>query len=91
MDTEKKVQVPRILFTGKRGVNIKIWTFLYINDHRWFTAKEISEYLELPLSTVQLSLKRINKIAPRIHSEDIQTEGPGRPEKRYRLQRNFIP
>jgi len=88
MDNEERdVLIPEILRQGRRGSNVRIWTFLYLNDWRWFTAREIAEYLDLPLSTVQLSLRKINIIAPRIRCKDIQTDQRGRPEKQYRFQR----
>ena len=82
--------VPPILKLGTRGVRTKIWTFLYVNENRWFTAKEISRYLKMPLSTVQLALKDIRQYAPRIISDDKYKSGKGRPEKIYVFKRTFI-
>jgi hypothetical protein len=53
-------------------------------------AKEISGYLEMPLSTVQVALKDLLKVAPRVWPVDRCREGKGRPEKTYSFQR-FIP
>ena len=81
------VEIPVILRMGRHGSNVKIWTFLYVNSGRWFTSRDISEYLDLPLSTVQLALRRVHRIAPRVQSEEIIVDNRGRREKRYRLQR----
>ena len=72
---------------GRHGSNIKIWAFLYVNSGRWFTSRDIAEYLDLPLSTVQLALRQVHRMAPRVQSEDIEVEYRGRREKRYRLMR----
>ena len=58
-----------------------------MNERRWFTAREISGYLEMPLSTVQVALKDLLRIAPRVWSLDKDRVGRGRPEKRYSFQR----
>jgi len=81
------VWVPEILKVEKRGVRAKIWTFIYLNTPRWFTAQEISNHLGMPLSTVQMALKDLRDIAPRIDSRDKEISGKGRPEKEYRFQR----
>jgi predicted transcriptional regulator len=87
MTAHDEPEIPDILKKGRRGANIKIWTFLRLNEDQWFTARDISGYLELPLSTVQLALRRLVVIAPRIHSEDIMIDQRGRPEKRYRFKK----
>ena len=79
-----------MLKIGTRGVRAKIWAFLLVNERRWFTAKEISGYLEMPRSTVQVALKDLLRIAPSVWSLDKERVGKGRPEKRYSFQR-FIP
>jgi len=61
-----------------------------VNEKRWFTAREISDHLEMPRSTVQVALKDLLRIAPRVWSVDKDREGKGRPEKTYSFQR-FIP
>jgi predicted ArsR family transcriptional regulator len=61
-----------------------------VNERRWFTAKEISDFLEMPLSTVQVSLKDLLQVAPRVWSVDKDRKGKGRPEKMYSFQK-FIP
>jgi predicted transcriptional regulator len=61
-----------------------------VNERRWFTAKEISDHLEMPLSTVQVALRDLLRIAPSVWSLDKEREGRGRPEKSYSFQR-FIP
>jgi len=61
-----------------------------VNERRWFTAKEISAHLEMPLSTVQVALKDLLRIAPSVWSLDKEREGKGRPEKSNSFQR-FIP
>ena len=61
-----------------------------MNERRWFTAKEISDHLEMPLSTVQVALKDLLQIASRVWSVDKDRKGKGRPEKMYSFQR-FIP
>ena len=81
------VEIPEILRTGRHGSNIKVWAFLYVNSGQWFTSKDIAEHLSLPLSTVQLALRQVHRIAPRIQSEDIEVDHRGRREKRYRFQR----
>ena len=86
MNTRDEPEVPGILKMGRRGANIKAWTFLRLNENRWFTARDVAGYLELPLSTVQLALRRLVIIAPRIQSEDIQVDQRGRREIRYRFQ-----
>ena len=73
-----------------RGVRAKIWAFLLVNDGRWFTAKEISDFLEMPKSTVQVALKNLLQVAPRVWSVDKGRIGKGRPEKMYSFQK-FIP
>jgi len=78
--------VPDILNIGTRGVRVKIWTFLFVNPSQWFTAQEIAGYLSMPLSTVQVALKDIRILGPRIESEDTKRSGKGRPKKRYRYQ-----
>jgi predicted transcriptional regulator len=83
----EEVWVPPILRIGHRGVRAKIWAFLYVNQSRWFTAKEISEHLDMPLSTVQVALKDLLILGPRIESRDKDRSGRGRPEKEYSFQR----
>jgi len=61
-----------------------------VNDGCWFTAREVSDFLEMPLSTAQVALKNLLDIAPRVWSVDKDREGKGRPEKIYSFQR-FIP
>ena len=61
-----------------------------MNDGRWFTAREISDHLAMPLSTAQVALKDLLQVAPRVWSLDKGREGKGRPEKMYSFQR-FIP
>ena len=86
MNSRDKPEVPDILKMGKRGANIKAWTFLRLNPNQWFTARDVSRYLELPLSTVQLALRRLVRIAPRIESKEIMVDQRGRREKQYRYQ-----
>jgi hypothetical protein len=81
------VEIPEILRTGRHGSNIKVWAFLYVNSGQWFTSRDIAEYLHLPLSTTQLALRQVHRMAPRVQSEDIEVDHRGRREKRYRLQR----
>ena len=81
------VEIPEILRTGHRGANVKVWAFLYVNTGQWFTSRDIAEYLGLPLSTVQLALRQVDRMAPRVQREDIEVDYRGRREKRYRLQR----
>ena len=79
------VNVPEILRMGRRGANIKAWTFLRLNAGRWFTAREVSGYLGLPLSTMQLALRRLLLIEPLIQMEEIEVDHRGRRERRYRF------
>ena len=81
------VEIPEILRTGHRGANIKVWAFLYVNPGQWFSSKDIAGYLSLPLSTVQLALRQVDRMAHRVKSEDIEVDHRGRREKRYRFQR----
>ncbi len=85
--SEDPVEVPGILRTGRHGSNIKVWAFLYVNSGHWFTSRKIAEYLGLPLSTAQLALRQVDRMAPRVKSEDIEVDHRGRREKRYRFQR----
>ena len=87
MGETRTLRVPEILKVGTRGVRAKIWTFLYLNKSHWFTAQEMSQYLEMPLSTVQVALKDIRSIAPRIKCKDKPKNGKGRPEKEYSFQK----
>ena len=80
---EAEIWVPPILRVGSRGVRAKIWTFIYLNRSKWFTARDISTHLEMPLSTVQVALKDLLLIAPRIQSNDKDRFRKGRPEKEY--------
>ena len=89
MSASDEPEVPGILKLGRRGANIKAWTFLRLNENQWYTAREISGYLGLPLSTAQLALRRLDGIAPRIHSQDIMVNQRGRREKQYRYQTNL--
>lgn len=86
MNTRDEPEVPGILKMGRRGANIKAWTFLRLNENRWFTARDVAGYLELPLSTVQLALRRLVNIAPLVKSEEISVDQRGRREKQYRYQ-----
>jgi predicted transcriptional regulator len=86
VENKEEVQVPEILRLGRRGVRVKIWTLLRVNKNRWFTAKEISEHLGMPLSTVQIALKDLRILAPRIRCRDKDRFGRGRPEKEYSFQ-----
>ena len=86
MTTREEPEVPNILKMGRRGANIKAWTFLRLNQGQWFTAREVSGYLELPLSTVQLALRKLVIITPRIQSKEIEVDQRGRREKQYRFQ-----
>ena len=61
-----------------------------MNERRWFTAKEISDFLEMPLSTKQVALKDLLQIAQRVWSVDKDRKGKGRPKKMYSFQK-FIP
>ena len=79
-------EVPGILKMGRRGANVKAWTVLRLNAGRWFTAREVCGFLELPLSTVQLALRRLVVIAPLIQSREIEVDQRGRREKQYRYQ-----
>jgi predicted Co/Zn/Cd cation transporter (cation efflux family) len=88
MNARKAPEVPLILKMGRRGANVKAWTFLRLNADRWFTAREVCGYLELPLSTVQLALRRVVVIAPLIQSKEIEVDQRGRREKQYRYQTN---
>ena len=81
------VEIPEILRTGRRGANIKVWAFLYVNSGQWFSSKDIAGYISLPLSTVQLALRQVDRMSPRVKSEDIEVDHRGRREKRYRFQR----
>ncbi len=81
------VEIPEILRTGHRGANVKVWAFLYVNSGRWFTSRDVAEYLDLPLSSVQLALRQVYRMAPRVQSEDIEVDHRGRRQKRYRFQR----
>ncbi len=81
------VEIPEILRTGRHGSNVKVWAFLYVNSGQWFTSRDIAEYLSLPLSTVQLALRKVHRMAPRVQSEDIEVDHRGRRQKRYRFQR----
>ena len=83
--SEAEVWVPPVLRIGSRGVRAKIWTFLYLNRPKWFTARDISTHLDMPLSTVQVALKDLLLIAPRIQSNDKDRFRKGRPEKEYSL------
>ena len=91
MEETGEPQVPEILKVGTRGVRAKIWTFLYLNQPEGFTAQKIAQHLEMPLSTVQVALKDICSIAPRILSRDIERTVKGRPEKEYRFQKILKP
>jgi predicted transcriptional regulator len=86
MTSREEPEVPAILKTGQRGANIKAWTFLRLNENQWYTSKEIAGYLELPLSTVQLALRRLVSIAPMIQSQEIMVDQRGRREKQYCYQ-----
>ena len=86
MTIREDPEVPDILKMGRRGANIKAWTFLRLNPNQWFTARQVSGYLELPLSTVQLALRRLVNIAPKIQSNEIMVNQRGRREKQYRFQ-----
>ncbi len=88
MTSREEPEVPLILKMGKRGANIKAWTFLRLNENQWYTSKEIAGYLELPLSTVQLALRRLVSFAPMIRSQEIVLDQRGRREKQYCYQTN---
>ena len=81
------VEIPEILRTGHRGANVKVWAFLYVNSGQWFTSRDIAKYLGLPLSTVQLALRQVERVAPRVKRKDIEVDHRGRREKKYRFQR----
>ena len=83
----ERVLVPPILKMVTRGVRAKIWAFLNVNEEQWFTSKEISKYLEMPLSTVQVALRTMQPYTPRIKSVDKDRTSRGRPEKTYKFQR----
>jgi len=89
MGETRTPRVPEILKVGTRGVRAKIWTFLYLNQSNWFTAQEMSKYLEMPLSTVQVALKDICSIAPRIRCKDKPKNGKGRPRKEYSFHKTL--
>ena len=52
----------------------------------WFTAQDVAEHLDMPLSTVQVALKDLRVLAPRIISKDKERSSKGRPEKEYSFQ-----
>jgi len=82
-EEEEQPWVPEILKVGSRGTPIKIWTLLYLNQSKWFTAKEIAKYLGLPLSTIQFALKDLRRL-PRVICQDEPRRSAGRPRKRYK-------
>ena len=86
MTSREEPEVPVILKMGRRGANIKAWTFLRLNEKQWYTSKEIAGYLELPLSTVQLALRRLVTFAPMIQSQELVVDQRGRREKQYIYQ-----
>lgn len=86
MTIREEPEVPEILKMGRRGANIKAWNFLRLNTNQWFTVTEISGYLELPHSTVQLAQRRLVLIAPMIQSREIEVDQRGRREKQYCYQ-----
>ena len=86
MTIREEPEVPAILKMGQRGANIKAWTFLRLNENQWYTSREIAGYLELPLSTVQLALRRLVSFAPLIQSQEIEVDQRGRREKQCRYQ-----
>ncbi len=81
------VEIPEILRTGRHGSNVKVWAFLYVNSGQWFTSRDTAGYLSLPLSTVQLALRQVHRMTPRVQREDIEVDHRGRRQKRYRFQR----
>ncbi len=81
------IEIPEILRTGRHGSNVKVWAFLYVNSGQWFTSRDIAGYLRLPLSTCQLALRQVERMAHRVKREDIEVDHRGRREKRYRFQR----
>jgi len=79
---ETKPWVPEVLKQGSKGMEVRVWTFLYLNQPQSFTAKEIANYLDAPLSTVQQALKKL-RTQPKIRCEDVKTPYKGRRQKRY--------
>ena len=84
---DQGVYVPPLLKVGHRGVNVKVWALLRVNPDCWFTSQEIAQCLEMPLSTVQLALKNLRLLAPRVVYRDKPHPGKGRPKKEYQFQR----
>jgi hypothetical protein len=82
---DEEVFVPNVLLWGTRGVRVKIWTFLFVNKPRWFTARQIAQYLQMPLSTVQVAIHDLLTIAPNIQDNDRIRSDRGRREKEYQF------
>jgi len=79
---KKRVWVPEVLKMTSKGTLVKVWTFLYLNQHEWFTAEETAKHLAIPLSTVQKALAKL-RVLPQIICDD-EPHWRGRPKKKYR-------
>ena len=76
-DSRDRLWIPEVLRTGFGGSAVKVWTFLYLNQPRWFTAQEIAQNLGMPLRTAQGALRALSHL-PRILCQEEQREGKGR-------------
>jgi predicted ArsR family transcriptional regulator len=80
---QRKAWVPEVLTRREHGAVFKVWIFLYLNQNAWFTSKEISGQLGVPLSSVQVALKKL-RIYPEIVS-DLEKPWRGRPKRKYKF------
>lgn len=81
MKSKRKVWVPPVLMEGKRGILVKVWTFLLLNQPNWFTTKEIAEYLKISRISVERVFKKLREY-PEIRCEKGKP-WRGRPENKY--------
>lgn len=80
--SKEDVWVPEVLKSGSKG-EIKVWLFLQLNQHKWFTCREISAYLNIPVRTLQKILKSLRE-DPKIVWKKAKAARPGRKEILYK-------
>ncbi|MEM2291643.1 MAG: hypothetical protein QXX41_00035 [Nitrososphaerota archaeon] len=79
----RKVSIPVVLSRRESGTAYRIWIFLYLNQDLWFSPKEISKHLGIPLTTVHVTLRRLREY-PEIIAEK-EKPWRGRPKTKYKF------
>lgn len=81
----RKPSTPVIVSRREPAAVYRVWIFLYLNQDLWFTAKEISKRLGIPLTTVHVALKRLKEYPDVVWEREKPWRG--RPKTKYKFGR----